>query len=920
MVTVLGPITSILAHPQGSVAVKKLEKDIDHLSYRLPKVVVPIAYDLWLYTRLGVNDFGYQGRVNITLKVTERTDAIVLHNDGLDIKEERLWPRQRSGEQTGSVAFPILGRGSDKERQFYIVKFAVQLEPGVYILEIHFDGEVRDDVFGFYRSSHVDNNETKWMGVTQFSPTFARRAFPCMDEPHLKAVFTLHVGHSGNQMVTSNTGAESSVKRSFRNDSNYYITTFLPTPRMSTYLVGWAVHDFVPATSVSSPDFKMWTRRSMSQRGSIALNQGTSIYSFLNGWLLVDNPIPKMDQVAVVDFNFHAMENWGMITFRESVVLYEDGVTPTKSMFDGFTTMAHEYAHTWFGNLVTPMFWNVAWLKEGFASYFQYFAVSSVQPTWQVMDKFVVDMLQPTLLLDSVNHTRVMNDNSIGSPSSIMAALDFVSYKKGASVIRMLSHVIGDPAFQYGLQSYLKNMSYKAASPSDLYEHLQIYSDKIGHLRSDILIKDMMESWTSQPGFPLVTVTRNYKEGTLTVSREPFRQSRNQSATEHKASGWYIPLNSATESSITDFARTSGRHWLKPGDRNLTIDFFSSKDWVIFNVQQVGYYRVNYDERNWHMLVNYLRSEDFEKIHKVNRASLIDDAFNLARAGYIHYSIPFELSSYLIQEADYEPWVAATNNFKFLSKALSSVSDVHRAFQEHALRLLEPMYKQLSFNESPHEGFTTKLLRQIVLSTSCLVRNAHCLRTSETLFHKWISTPDERVPQDVKSFVYCEGIRNGDEKAWHTVLTRWLFYTDLQTEQELLAQALGCTRRANLIDKYLGLSISEEHNVRKQYRIAIVDAVLNGDGRNVERVMDFVRDNLQRIVSSRGYEFLGKMLGGIGNAITTEEQAEKLRSLVGEKVDGLGAALNAAKQAIVVSSANVEWVKKYSPIIADCFN
>lgn len=161
MVTVLGPITSIIAHPQGSVAINKLEKDIDHLSYRLPKVVVPISYDLRLHTRLGVNDFGYQGRVSITLKVTEPTDAIVLHNDGLDIKKEKLWSRRGSGEQTDAVTFPILGRGSDKERQFYVVKFAEKLEPGVYILEIHFDGEVRDDVFGFYRSSHVDNNETK---------------------------------------------------------------------------------------------------------------------------------------------------------------------------------------------------------------------------------------------------------------------------------------------------------------------------------------------------------------------------------------------------------------------------------------------------------------------------------------------------------------------------------------------------------------------------------------------------------------------------------------------------------------------------------------------------------------------------------------------------------------------------------------
>jgi aminopeptidase N len=200
---------------------------------------------------------------------------------------------------------------------------------------------------------------------------------------------------------------------------------------MSTYQLGWAIHDFVSESSInSSQNFRMWTRRSMNNRGSISLNKGQLIYSFLNNWFLIDNPIPKMDQIAVPDFNFHAMENWGMITYRESVVLYDE-FTPTKNMFDGFTTMAHEYTHTWFGNLVTPMFWDVAWLKEGFASYFQYFALSIIQPTWRMMDTFVVDMMQPAMLLDSANHDRVMNGRNVGSPKSIMAVLDFVSYKKG---------------------------------------------------------------------------------------------------------------------------------------------------------------------------------------------------------------------------------------------------------------------------------------------------------------------------------------------------------------------------------------------------------------------------------------------------------------------------------------------------------
>ncbi|KAF3426308.1 hypothetical protein E2986_02437 [Frieseomelitta varia] len=669
---------------------------------------------------------------------------------------------------------------------------------------------------------------------------------------------------------------------------NEYI--FEATPRMSTYQLGWAMHDFVSESSTNhlrfSQSFRMWTRRSMNHRGSIALNQGQSIYSFLNHWLLVDNPIPKMDQIAVPDFNFHAMENWGMITYRESVVLYDDWLTPTRNMLDGFTTMAHEYAHTWFGNLVTPAFWDVAWLKEGLASYFQYFAVSMVQPTWRMMDKFVVDTLQAAMLLDSADHDRVMNGRNVGSPNSIMAVLDFVSYKKGASVIRMLSHVIGESAFRDGLRSYVKNMSYDAATPHDLYRHLQSSTDNHGQLPRNMSIKGIMESWTNQPGYPLVTVTRNYDTGTFIVSQKRFRWNKTggQSQSELK---WWIPLTFTTETA-RNFSAVKPRYWLKRKCENFTAPLnISSSRWIIFNIQQTGYYRVNYDEDNWKMIARYLSSKDFLKIHRVNRAALIDDAFNLARAGYIDYSIAFNLSKYLVQEIDYEPWVAAVNNLKFLNNMLSGTR-VQRAFQEHANRLLQPMYKQLNFTDSKDEDINAKLNKELILTTSCLVRSVDCLNVSESLFRNWITKPNETIPRDVKSFVYCEGIRSSGGKDWYLVMDRWL-NTDLQTEQDLLLQGLGCTRESELINSYLELSVTDEQNVRKQQRMMIVNAILDGNVENVDHVLEFVRSNLQRIIELY------------------------LRAFIQGHSEQLGSTLDAAKKALSVALKNVEWIKKYLP-------
>lgn len=200
---------------------------------------------------------------------------------------------------------------------------------------------------------------------------------------------------------------------------------------MSTYLVGWSVHDLRYANPSNSSMFGMWTRESMRGHGTLALNEGAKIYEALNKWINVENPVNKIEEIAVPDFYFTAMENWGMITFRESAVLWEEGVTPTRSIHNGLNTISHEYGHTWFGNIVTPKFWNVAWLKEGFATFFGHYGVGLVHEDWKMMDLFGVEVLQAALLEDSFEHNRTMNGKGVGSPKSIRASMDFVAYKKG---------------------------------------------------------------------------------------------------------------------------------------------------------------------------------------------------------------------------------------------------------------------------------------------------------------------------------------------------------------------------------------------------------------------------------------------------------------------------------------------------------
>lgn len=900
LLIILVALNPVLAYDNVNIDENENSNEIS-ARYRLPKEIIPVSYDLSIYTH--PSDADYDGHVRIILQVLKKTDFIVLHTDALIVQSNASLT-----DKSGQLIL-ISHYVYDQETQMLTIKFERALEPARYTIELSFKGYIANDVFGFYASLYEVEGKLRRIGVTQFSPTYARRAFPCMDEPYLKAEFQVRIGHHKDQNATSNTPVES-IR--MKNDT-YYVTTFHRTPRISTYLVGWTVHNFVSERSRISENFKIWTRDSMKFRGSMALNHGQAVFSALQTWLSVKSPLEKVDQFAIPDFNFGAMENWGLVTYRESVVLHENGITPTRIVLNGLQTMAHEYAHTWFGNLVTPKFWDVVWLKEGFATYFQYFGVFIAKPDFlRMMNMFAVHCLQPTLLVDSDNHTRTMNGREVDSRSSIMATLDFVSYEKGACVIRMTNHIIGSTAFQLGLQNYLREMSYQAALPSDLYRHLQTASDNSGQLPKHLLVKDIIESWANQPGYPLVTITRNYTTKALFASQERFYLSRHTTQTDK--SGWWIPLTFVIEESNSTFDRINIAAWLEPQVKSAIIGSFEPNSWVIFNVQQIGYYRVNYDENNWKMLIDYLRLKNFKKIHAINRAALLDDAFNLARAGYVNYSIPFDIATYLIHETEYEPWVAAVHNFNFLNHILASSPRVQQLFQVYTNRILKSIYSLLSFIENPADSLTIKLHRELILSAACSINNIHCLKKSKILFDSWISMSEKRVSANLKSFVYCAGIRVGDDNDWHTVWNRFL-RTDLHIEQELLLNALGCTKNPQLIDKYLNMSITYEFNLRKQYRMMIINAVLNGNPENVNYVIDFIFNNLHAVLKLRGIDFLNKMLTAIGNKIITEVQLNKFRFFVDENIKDLGSALNSARKTIAVSEASITWINEFLPAI-----
>jgi aminopeptidase N len=361
-------------------------------------------------------------------------------------------------------------------------------------------------------------------------------------------------------------------------------------------------------------------------------------------------PINKMEQFGVPSGYFynHAMENYGLVIYGEEHLL-RNNQSSEEDIKRTTVYISHEFAHMWFGNLVTPVWWDHLWLSESFAAYFQYFMASQIKPDWELMDQFLVDVFNKAMYEEEFSQAAPLNYKitRIGQypPFHIM-------YEKGASIIRMMTHFLTPEVFKKGLHIYLNNMKFRNSMPSDLYNGFQQAVDEVGvkSLLGNYSVSDILTTWDSSKGYPKLTVTRDYTTGSITIQQEDAFKN------EPKAS-WVIPINYvfSAEGKI-DFSQTTADFWINKDTEVLTNDY-PTDGWLILNKQQFGYYRVNYDIENWNRIIDYMNTENFANIHPLNRAQLIDDAFNFAYNGKIPYDIPLRLCDYLTRERHYVPLV-----------------------------------------------------------------------------------------------------------------------------------------------------------------------------------------------------------------------------------------------------------------------
>ena len=567
------------------------------------------------------------------MNVVEETRSITLHTLELKIHKAIV----KSGSDVVSSQ-PKLSYDDDK--QTTTVSFDRVIAPGTRAqLDLDFTGELNDKMAGFYRSSYKDHasGTVKYLATTQMEPTDGRRAFPCFDEPALKATFDVtliadkHFTCLSNMDVASEkeapSKAGSGTKKAVR---------FNRSPRMSTYLAAFIVGElnYVETTSFRVPIRVYATPDKDIEHGRFAVDLAARTLDFYEKTFDSAFPLPKMDMVAIPDFSAGAMENWGLVTYRVVDVLFDEKASGASVKERVAETVQHELAHQWFGNLVTMDFWDGLWLNEGFATWMSWYSCNHFYPEWKVWETYVTDNLASALSLDSLRSSHPI-EVPVQRADEINQIFDSISYAKGSAVLRMISKFLGEDTFMEGIRRYLKKHAYGNTKTEDLWAALSDASGKD--------IRGVMDIWTKKVGYPVVTVTEDASTETIRVRQNRFLRTGDVRPEEDRTL-YPVFLNLRTEEGVDD--------GLTLYDREDEIKL-SSLDFYKLNALHAGIYRTCYTPDRLAKL-GVAAKDGLLPVE--DRAGMVGDAGALAAAGYQRTSALLGLLKGFHTEPEYVVW------------------------------------------------------------------------------------------------------------------------------------------------------------------------------------------------------------------------------------------------------------------------
>ncbi len=699
----------------------------------------PLNYKLTFEPDL--KKFTFDGLESISINCKKSVNIITMNCAELKIKSCIVKSGQKIIESTPKI--------NEKKEELQI-KLGEKIR-GLCTVDLEFEGILNDRLLGFYRSKYQQNGKTKYLATTQFEAADARRAFPCWDEPEAKATFEISIITDNKFTAISNMPIK--TKKKTGNKTTY---NFQKTPLVSTYLIYLGVGEFEYLTGKAGKiQIRVVTTKGNTSKGKFSLELGKKLLTSYEKYFGIKFPLPKLDLIAVPDFAAGAMENWGAITFRETILLYDPKTSSTRTKQFIAEVISHEIAHMWFGNLVTMKWWNDLWLNESFATFMATKFVDKFYPEWDLWNQFVEDAMNVAMGLDSLKTTHPI-DVKVNSPAEIREIFDAISYDKGGCVLRMLENYVGEPNFQKGLKKYLSDFKYKNAKGQDLW-------DAIGKA-SGMPVTAMINTWLKQPGFPLVEI--NQDGNNLKIKQKRYLLESNKKFSKGL---WSIPLSLGLEkeTSKTLFSKKSMSVKLPKN----TIGF-------VANYGRKGFYRVKYDEG---ILLDLKMLVDQKRIPTIDRWAIQNDLFSLCVSGDEQVRNYLDFSDAYFDEDSYLASVNVAHNLASL---------YFRAFDEkfieeirsYAINYFRKILSNLGWEPQKSDKHTDALLRTFTIAVLGKMNDDSVTDEAIRKYQKFLKSPSSLSP-DLIETTCSIAAWNGNSKTFAELKK---LYTNAKTMEEKL--------------------------------------------------------------------------------------------------------------------------------------
>lgn len=857
---------------------------------RLPRDVKPYHYDLTLH--IDLNKPHFNGTVATWVDVLSPTPYVLLHAVDMNITKAEV-RKVSGGVQAIKRQFMF------EKNQFFVIEMESPLEKDQYVTTLEFSGAYVDDMRGMYKASFKYKNGTESLfSATQFEPLKARKAFPCFDEPAMKATFNVTLVHDPGLIALSNMP----IYQSEVNDGWKY-DHFKKTVKMSTYLAAFAVGDFKYKQTKTDKgiQIRIYSREEALDQVDYALLVSNETMMYFEEFFGVKYPLPKSDGIALPAFGPSGMENWGLIKYRETKLLLKEGETSSSSKEGIAKLVAHEVGHQWFGNIVTMEWWTDLWLNEGFASYVSAIGIDHIHPDWKIIDQFIARAVQDSLELDGLANSHAVRI-PVEDPNRIGEIFDAISYKKGASILLMLHYVLGNSIFRDGLERYLTKHAYGNAETSDLWDAMTEASTAAG---IGMNVGNIMNTFTLQMGYPVVTIAASSKPNTYEATQDRFLYYKDPSANDSSSPydyKWVIPFT---------YYKGDKKSAIPPRETiSLTIDDkpvelkWDGNGWIKGNVGQTGFYRVNYEEKNWDAL-----AEQLQYYHKVfnstDRAGLIDDSFNLARANLLNHTKPLSISSYLIKEEDYVPMLSAMRKFSKILEILPSTTPAYKYVQRYVAYLTKPQYDKLGLKDQG--TILEKFQRTLLIDANCAAGVQSCLRNMTQMFRQWMEE-NKSVPPDLKSSIYHFGIVTGGEKEWDFVYDQFKS-TDVVSDKLILLQAMAGSQEPWIIERYLEYAL-DPSKIGPGYLSYVMYYITDTNEIGANVAWNFFQLKWEKISNIYGgpYNALRRLISYVSRRFSTQFELQQLLNFL-NSVNKDGPTPWSVSLSIESVKINIQWRK-----------